>query len=132
MSRFKTGHFFYMKDIANRQNLEMLMETFYKRLLADATISFIFTDVAKIHLQSHLPHIVDFWEQNLLGTGNYKNNVLQIHKNLNDKEKLTSIHFKTWLMHIYNTADEHFEGPNTEKMKTRALSIATVMQIKLQ
>lgn len=132
MSRLKTGHFFYMKDIANRQDLEMLMETFYKRLLADETVSYIFTDVANIDLESHLPHIVDFWEQNLLGTANYKNNVLQIHKNLNDKEKLTPSHFKTWLMHFYQTADDHFEGPITEKMKTRALSIATVMQIKLQ
>lgn len=110
----------------------MLMEIFYKRLLEDETVNFIFTDVAKIHLESHLPHIVDFWEQNLLGTGNYKNNVLQIHKNLNDKEKLTSSHFKTWLMHFNQTADHYFAGPTTEKMKTRALSIATVMQIKLQ
>lgn len=132
MSRLKTGHFFYMKDITNRKDLETLMEIFYKRLLEDETVNFIFTDVAKIHLESHLPHIVDFWEQNLLGTGNYKNNVLQIHKNLNDKEKLTSSHFKTWLMHFNQTADHYFAGPTTEKMKTRALSIATVMQIKLQ
>ncbi len=121
-----------MKDIQNRQDLELLMERFYKRLLSDDAINFIFTTVAKIDLESHLPHIVDFWEQTLFNSGNYRKNVLQIHLDLNDKEKLTSNHFDVWLKHFYLTADEHFIGENTEKLKTRALSIATVMQIKMQ
>jgi hemoglobin len=120
-----------MKDIENRQDLEVLLEAFYNALLADATISYIFTDVAKINLQSHLPHIIDFWEQSLFYTGNYRKNVMQIHLDLNSKEHLTDVHFKTWLHHLYATADSLFVGDNVEKLKTRAESIATIMKIKI-
>jgi len=121
----------FMKDIENRQDLESLLSVFYDRLLADPSINYIFTDVAKINLQNHLPHIVNFWEQSLFYTGGYRNNVMQIHLDLNDKEPLTDAHFSTWLSHFYDTADTMFKGETTEKLKTRAESIATVMKIKV-
>jgi hemoglobin len=121
-----------MTDITNRTDLEFLLATFYNRLLQDPRISYIFTHVAKIDLASHLPHIVDFWQQSLFNVGSYRTNVLQVHLDINDKEKLTSEHFEIWLNHFNNTVDELFQGDNAEKAKTRALSIATVMQIKLQ
>ncbi len=121
-----------MADLTKREHIEMLMAAFYDKLLADSAIDYIFTDVAKIDLTTHLPHIVDFWEQNILHSGNYQKNVLKIHLDLNDKVRLNATHFKTWLMHFNNTIDEHFSGENAEAMKTRALSIATVMQIKMQ
>ena len=120
-----------MKDIENRQDLEVLLSEFYSRLLRDPTISYIFTDVARINLQEHLPHIVDFWEQSVLYTGSYRKNVLQIHHDLNSKEKLTNAHFETWLNHFNAVTDALFAGSNSEKIKTRALSIATIMKIKI-
>lgn len=120
-----------MKDIQNRKDLELLMADFYARLLADDTINYIFTDVAKIDLAEHLPHIVDFWELSVLHSGNYKKNVLQVHLDLNRKELLTGVHFQTWLGHFNASVDAHFSGVNAEIIKTRALSIATVMQIKM-
>ena len=121
-----------MTDIQNRKDLEFLMERFYAKLLADDAIGYIFTDVAQIDLPKHLPHIVDFWEQAIFNTGNYRNNVLQIHLNLNQKEHLTPQHFQIWLDHFNSTVNLHFVGENADKTLTRALSIATVMKIKLQ
>ena len=120
-----------MKDVLMREDLEILMDYFYHKLLKDDSINYIFTDVAKINIETHLPTIVDFWQQTIFNTGEYKNNVLKIHQDLNEKVKLTSEHFSTWLKHFNITVDEHFCGENAEKIKTRALSIATVMQIKL-
>lgn len=108
------------------------MSAFYFKLLNDNAINYIFTDVAQIDLAKHLPHIVSFWEQNLLHTGNYSNNVLKIHFDLDDKIKLNATHFTVWLNHFNTTVDELFSGEKAETIKTRALSIATVMQIKLQ
>ena len=119
-----------MKDIETRADLELLLSTFYNRLLADASISYMFTDVAKINLEEHLPHITDFWEQSLFYTGNYRKNVLQIHQDLNSKEKLTEAHFTTWLSHFNDAVDSLFTGENSDKIKTRVISIATVMKIK--
>ena len=121
-----------MKDIETRADIELLMREFYNRLLNDPSISYIFTDVAKIDLEAHLPHLTDFWELSLFHTGNYKKNVMQLHLDLNAKEPLTNTHFDIWLSHFNTTTDTLFTGSNAEKIKTRALSIATIMKIKIQ
>lgn len=120
-----------MTDIENRADLMFLMEQFYNKLLQDNAINYIFTEVAAIDLKNHLPIITDFWEQTLFNSGSYKNNVLQIHLDLNQKLKLSAEHFSIWLSYFNQTIDGAYSGENAEKMKTRALSIATVMKIKL-
>lgn len=120
-----------MKDIENRDDLEKLLAEFYTRLLQEPAISYIFTNVAQINLEEHLPHIVDFWEQSLFYTGNYRKNVMQLHLDLNGKEKLTDAHFAIWLDTFFAVTDDMFAGPNSEKIKTRAQSIATIMKIKI-
>ena len=100
-----------MKDIENRHDLEVLLSAFYNRLLQDPAINYIFTDVAGINLEEHLPQIVDFWEQSLFYTGSYNKNVLQIHLDLNSKEKLTDAHFKIWLNHFTTATDSLFKRP---------------------
>jgi hemoglobin len=120
-----------MKDLENREDLILLMDKFYQKLLQNKAISYLFTDIAQINMEHHLPVIVDFWNLSLFGKGNYKNNVLKLHLDLNEKSKLTAEHFKIWLDTFYRIVDENFSGKNSEKIKTKALSIATVMQIKL-
>lgn len=120
-----------MKDIETRQDIALLMREFYNRLLTDPAISYIFTDVAKIDLEAHLPHLTDFWELSVLHTGTYKKNVMQLHLDLNNKERLTNTHFDVWLGHFNQSVDDLFSGSNAEKIKTRALSIATIMKIKI-
>jgi hemoglobin len=41
-------------------------------------------------------------------------------------------HFDRWLELFRNTVDRLFAGPNAEEAKLRALSIATVMLVKVQ
>jgi len=120
-----------MKDIETRDDLHLLMSEFYLKLLADSKINFIFNKVAKIDLGPHLLELVDFWEQILFDRGSYRKNVLQIHLDLNQKIKLSEEHFTIWLNYFNTTIDENFAGQIAETMKTRALSIATVMKIKM-
>lgn len=126
-----TANTIIMKDIETRADLEVLMREFYYRLLTDDTINYIFTDVAGINLEEHLPIITDFWELSIFHTGGYRNNVMQVHLGLNSKEKLTDEHFAAWLKHFEETTNSLFSGANAEKTKTRALSISTIMKIKL-
>lgn len=120
-----------MNDIQTQDDLHLIVDEFYKKLLSDQSISYIFTDVVKIHLEEHLPILVTFWSQAILGTGGYTNNLTQIHLDINEKEYLSPELFKIWLNHFNTTIDENFKGDNSEKMKTQALSIATIMQIKI-
>jgi hemoglobin len=118
-------------DIQNREDLMQLVTLFYDKLLADPSISYLFTDIAKIHLQEHLPVLVDFWEGVLFQTGNYRRNTLQPHLDLHAKSSITAAHFETWLRYFNASVDELFEGDHAFRAKERALSIATVMKIKL-
>lgn len=120
-----------MNDIQNQDDLYLLVDEFYKKLLSDEKIAYIFTDVVKVHLEEHLPILVTFWSQAILGTGGYTKNLTQIHLDVNVKEHLTPELFKIWLHHFFTTVDEHFKGPKAEQIKTQALSIGTIMQIKI-
>jgi hemoglobin len=75
--------------------------------------------------------LVTFWSQAILGTGGYTNNLTQIHLEVNRKEHLTPELFKIWLNHFESSVNELFCGSNAEKIKTNALNIATVLQIKI-
>jgi hemoglobin len=119
------------QDIQTRQDLFVLLTKFYDTLLGDQSISYIFTDVAKINMQHHLPIIVDFWEMVLFDTPTYKKNAIQPHLDLNQKSKFEKHHFDTWLATFGNTVDELFEGKNAFAAKQKAKSIATIMQIKI-
>lgn len=121
-----------MTDIENNDDLYLLVDAFYKKLLDDASIAYIFTEVVKINLQEHLPILVTFWSQALFNTGGYFKNLTQIHLDISQKEFLSPELFIIWLNHFNNAVDENFKGSNAEKIKTQALSIATVMQIKIK
>ncbi|MBF03796.1 MAG: hypothetical protein CMP76_10920 [Flavobacterium sp.] len=122
-----------MKDIATREDLLFLMQQFYDKLLSDDEINFFFTKITDTdqHLSHHFEVLATFWEQSLFMKGGYTNNMFQIHKEVHQKKSFTKAHFDIWLHHFYATIDAHFKGKIAEQMKTNALSMATVMQIKL-
>lgn len=119
------------KDIENRADVELLIRSFYNKVLVDERISFIFIDVAKVDLEHHFPRLFDFWENILLQPNGYKQNVLKVHLDLNEKVTLQAAHFERWLDLFSQTVDELFEGKIANNAKNKALSIATVMQTKL-
>ncbi|NHN27199.1 group III truncated hemoglobin [Flavobacterium jejuense] len=123
-----------MKDITTREDILIIMRKFYDKLLADTTINFFFTKVTTVdqHLEDHFETLTTFWEQSLFLKGGYSNNMLQIHKNIHEKHSLSKEHFEIWLNHLYSTIDTLFKGKIAEQMKTNALSMSTVMQIKFQ
>lgn len=120
-----------MNDIKTQEDLSLLVANFYKKLLSDNRISYIFTDIVKIKLEEHLPILVTFWSQVILGTGGYSNNLTQIHLDVDLKEHLSPELFRIWLEHFYAAVDENFMGENSEKIKTQALSLATILKIKI-
>lgn len=119
------------KDISNREDILRLMKLFYEKLLADKSISYFFTDVAKIDLSSHLNVLVDFWDNILFQNDVYRKNAMQPHLNLHRQSRLRKEHFETWLRYFNQSVDELFEGEKAFLAKERALSIATVMQVKI-
>lgn len=122
-----------MKDIENREDIEKLIKAFYDKMLADIVLGFIFTDIAKVDLDEHLPVICDFWETVLFSVPKYKRGteVLKVHEELNKKIKLKKGHFTRWLYLFKTTVDEMYQGEKADLAKLKASQIANSMQIKL-
>ncbi|KAA3610494.1 MAG: group III truncated hemoglobin [Calditrichaeota bacterium] len=119
------------KDITNRNDIENLIRIFYEKLLSDESLSYIFTDVAKIELEPHILLISDFWENLIFGSDTYRRNAMQPHLELNKQTPLKKEHFDAWLAHFKNSVDELFAGEKAHFAKNRAQSIAMVMQVKI-
>lgn len=121
-----------MKDIEERKDLELLIDEFYKKALKDPIISHFFTKVVQLDWKTHIPLIVDFWESNLLGSGNYKGNPMLTHLELNRKSPLNKEHFDRWLLLWEQTIKEQFKGDKAHLAIKRAEQIAQLMQFKIQ
>jgi hemoglobin len=120
-----------LKDIESRSDIELLINKFYEQVKKDETIGYIFTDVVKINWEHHIPIIVDFWETILLDNPVYTKNAMEVHYDLNKKIPLQPIHFASWVKLFTTTIDELFIGTKATLAKTRAKSIADVMQFKM-
>lgn len=122
-----------MKEIENREDIYLLVSEFYKKLLIDKDIKHFFDDMVKDNdLEKHLQILVDFWDNMLFHTGVYNRNAMQPHLALHLKKPFQPIHFKIWLNHFNNSIDENFKGELAHAAKTRAQSIAMVMELKIK
>lgn len=123
------------KDIENREDIDHLMREFYARAMADDVIGYVFTDVAKLDLDHHLPIIGDFWESLLFGTKVYQQhgrNPLMVHRDLHEKSALIAEHFDRWLALFEYCVDKDFEGERAEYLKMRARMIASRFRAVLE
>jgi hemoglobin len=119
------------RDIETREDCEVLVRAFYGRALTDPIIGFIFTDVAKLDLESHVPHVTAFWETLLLGAKSYDRGAFHPHAALHGRVGLRRGHFDRWLALWYQTLDEHFAGPRAELAKATAYRLAHAFQGRL-
>ncbi len=121
-----------MTDIQNRKDIHLIITLFYDKLLADCVVKHFFEDiVAKNYLTEHIDTVTDFWNGILFQATDYKGNAMRPHLLLNRKKPFEKQHFKRWLHLFHTTIDENFTGQKAEMAKTRALSIATIMEIKI-
>ncbi len=120
-----------VQDLANRDDVERLVVTFYETAFRDPLIGPIFTDVAHMDLAAHLPIMGDFWETVLFRTGAYRRNALQVHVALHARHPLTGEHFARWLELWDGTVDALFAGPIAERAKLQAARIAGSMERRL-
>ena len=120
-----------LPDLDSREHIEVFVDYFYERLLADEQLAPIFVDVAAIDLAVHLPHIKDYWCKLLLGDTRYQRHTMNIHRQLHGKRPLQAGDFQRWLAFFTATVDEQFMGERAERAKQVAASIAANMEHSL-
>lgn len=115
------------KPIENREDIKLLVDEFYSKVRQDPYIGPIFTDVAKVDWEEHLPKLYNFWADLLLGEDTYRGRPFPPHMKLN----LQQGHFEQWLHLFTQTVDENFVGLKASEAKSRALRIARNFMINL-
>lgn len=114
-----------MNDISTRAHIEVLMKTFYERLLKLEDMQPVF---AAINFDVHLPKIIDFWEFVLLDMEGYKTNVFDKHLHL----PIKSPQFDAWLEVFTKTVDDLYSGEKASLAKQRATVLAFTFKSKWQ
>ncbi len=120
------------KDIETRDDIAFLMNAFYAEAKTDEVIGYIFTDIAKLDFEVHIPVICDFWESVLLNNPVYKGNVMLKHIDLDKKVKLLPEHFDRWAEIFLEKTNTHFEGAITDELIKRVNLMKPFMQFKVE
>jgi hemoglobin len=119
-------------DIATRDDIDRLLRHFYGAALEDDTIGYLFTDVAHLDLEAHLPVIGNFWEAVLLQRPVYRGNPMRQHQALHAMSTLRAEHFQRWFVLWAASVDALFSGPVADEAKRRAAIVAEAMQHQLR
>lgn len=120
-----------LRDIEDRDDVERLVRAFYGRALTDPIIGFLFTDVARLDLEAHVPAITSFWETILLDARSYGGGAFAPHVALHAKAGLQRGHFERWLLLWRTTVDELFAGERAELAKAHAERVAQAFSRRL-
>ncbi len=118
-------------DITSDEDIDRLVRAFYTRALHDPVIGWLFTDVAHLDLEAHLPRIAAFWATILLGAGTYSGGAFAPHAALHAKAELRHGHFERWLWLWRETINARFAGPRAEQAKAHAARVATAFEQRL-
>jgi hemoglobin len=114
-----------MQDIANSDDVTLLVKTFYSNLLLNDEVKPVF---AHVDFEKHMPHMIAFWEFVLLDKEGYTTNVFDKHVNL----PLKSEHFVIWLDIFEKTVHSLFEGEKAEMAIFRAKTIGYSFEAKMK
>lgn len=116
------------KDIENRTDIELLVNIFYERIIADQKLGYIFQHIAQENRDTHLPAMYDFWENIILFTGKYEGNPMNLPQHLHHIIPLNAAHFYHWNQLFVCTVNDLFEGEKANLAKQRAISISGIIK----
>lgn len=112
-----------MKQIETREDIVLLVDTFYAAVLKDALLSPHF---AHLNFVEHLPKMVHFWSFVLLDEPGYTTNVTEKHAGM----QLNKALFDRWVALFHATVDTLFEGDKAAMAKERASVLGWTMAAK--
>lgn len=113
------------KELENREDLHLLMSSFYAKAIKDEVIGDKFDH---IDMKDHIPKIVEFWSSIIFYDGNYKGSPFDKHIPL----KLEPQDFERWLQLFEETTLELFDGERAAEIIARAKSIGKIFQFKIE
>lgn len=119
-------------DIKSREDVFLLVSSFYVKVRKDPVLAPFFNDVIK-DWDVHLEHLTTFWEASLFlktkYTGNHLNTHIKVDQDHNNR--MSELHFGLWLNLWFETINELFEGNYAQNAKHRARKMGTFLYLKI-
>ncbi len=115
-------------DIKDREDVSLLVNTFYVKVRKDKVLGPIFNNIIN-DWDAHLELLTDFWETQLFLKRKYFGNPVTAHEEVDEKtnQSITPEHFGFWLNLWFQTLDELFEGETAWIAKNRAQKMSTML-----
>ena len=121
-----------MKTIENREDVYLLVNTFYGKIRKDDFLGPIFNKHVD-NWPEHIEKLTDFWESNLFGIPKFHGNPPAAHKRVDSGEDyaISQDHFGKWLQLWFATLDSLFHGEMADKAKDRARRMSTGLYLAI-
>ncbi len=119
-------------EIHTREDVAVLVNTFYKAVRKDAFLGPFFTAMIT-NWETHLAHLTDFWCGQLFLDAGYEGNPMEKHRNV-DKffhHNMNEKHFEAWLHMWIATLDNYFMGENAQILKNKAMKMASAIHMDM-
>jgi hemoglobin len=124
------------KDIETREDINLLVSSFYEKVKKDELLGPFFMPIIK-DWDAHIERLTLFWETNLFMTrklkDKYYGNPLDVHVKVDhdNNKSITEHHFGVWLNLWFQTIDELFIGDVADNAKRRARKMSTFLYLKI-
>lgn len=123
-----------VREIKNRDDIFLLVSTFYNKIKKDDFIGPIFLEmIPDEEWNAHLEKLTDFWDSTLFIKRSYKGNPMIKHQNVDQhfNGSITQKHFGKWLELWFGTVDSLFFGDKATEAKERARNIASILFLRI-
>ncbi len=121
-----------MRDIGNKDDIELLVDAFYNKVRKDDTIGHIFQQIIGDDWSHHLPVMYSFWNTVLFGEAGYYGNPIRTHIALDKQIRLEEQHYNRWLELWTATVDNMYKGEIADRAKERAKAMLQLISMKVE
>lgn len=121
-----------IKQIETREDVSLLVNTFYAKVRKDELLGPIFNRIIT-DWPTHLELLTDFWETNLLYKRKYFGNPMHAHVEVDQKSgnTINEMHFGVWINLWLETLNELFEGEIAQIAINRARNMGTFLHLNI-
>lgn len=120
------------KEISSREDVAVLVTTFYSRIREHEILGPFFNQTIK-DWPAHLEQLTTFWESQLFLNRSYTGDPINAHCRVDRAfdHSITPEHFGQWIQVWITVIDEHFTGERAWIAKNRARKMSTMFYLKI-
>jgi len=118
---------FGTSDLGTRGDIHDLVIHFYREVALDDLLGPVFGEVAEVDWAVHIPRLIDYWSQVLLGEPGYDGAILAAHRSVHGLEPFRLELFERWYDLFVTSVDGRWEGPQAERAKAHAARTAAIL-----